>query len=213
MRAASRSRLTSLAATRGPLSAVGLPRRDARFVAPAIAALRNVVRRRELRHAFGVDFGKPQHDGFDPGQGQIAFLEPRRDALQASVAALNHVVVLGSVGLLEDVADFAHRPHDEATLAFAGVAAGRQSDPSESYAIGVAGEACAAPSHQPERPGSLEHHVESPSQFRPSSINVPVLFASSSTDFSPAGVANFADAQAKRFILSEERTFLRVVEA
>ena len=29
----------------------------------------------------------------------------------------------------------------------------------------------------------------------------------------PAGAANFADAQAKRFILSEERTFLRVVEA
>jgi hypothetical protein len=147
-----------------PLPAFRLPGRNSRLVLPAVAALLEIGERGEFRHRVGVDVWQAEHDRLDAGEGEAAVFERRRGATQAAVEPLNDLIALGPVGGGEDRADLAGRPYEVTTGALGARIDRRQRYAAEAYSVGVAGQACPAPFHQPKRPGSLNNHVKLPSQ-------------------------------------------------
>jgi hypothetical protein len=96
------------------------------------------------------------------------------------MAALDDFLSLMSVRALQDVADFAGRPHDIPRVAMLVGGKGHESHRAEAYPLSITGETPATPFHQPKRPNSLENHLTDSSAMKPSSIIVLVLFAPSS---------------------------------
>jgi hypothetical protein len=146
------------------LAAIGLGRRNPRLVPPAVAALFEVRESRQLRHRIDVEVRQGEHDRLDAGQGEVTGFQRRCRSPQAAVTTLNDLSPLRPVGGAQNLSDLAGRPNDVPTRRPVAGVGRREGYPAEAYSVGVAGQAGAAPFHQPKRPDSLENHVKLPSQ-------------------------------------------------
>jgi hypothetical protein len=147
-----------------PLSPAGLSNRKAGLVVPAIATFLKIGEPRQLRYCIGVQRRQGEHDRFDAGEGEVFRIERRSGPAQAAMATPNDLLRLGPVGGAQDVVEVAGRPHDVTAGAVKVGIYRRERYTAEAYPVSVAGQAGAAPFHQPKQPGSLESHVKLPSQ-------------------------------------------------